>query len=128
MDGEKAGLRFATRSLGERMRSLLCRVGTLAELVIAAGGDRPVGPGVVPMCGLRTGLAIVGWWVVGVLVGQLFEELRGLSVWPVGRGDCRVVSWSHIPWWRVVLLVLSIAGVVAFRFWMPLPCIVQIHN
>jgi len=128
MDGQKAGLRFATQSLGERVRSLLCRVGTLAELLIAAGGDRPVGLDVVPMCGLRTGLAIVGWWLVGVFVGQLLEELRESSVWPVGRGDCRVVGWSHVPWRRIVPLVLSIAGVVAFRFWMPLPCIVQIHN
>ena len=128
MDGRKMDFRGTTPCRGESIGCGLCRIGTVFELIVAAGGDGPVAPNGVSLYGLRTGLAIVSWWLAGVFVRQLFKELRGFWARPLGHGACHLADESQISWGRVALLALSVVGVVAFRIWMPLPYTIVIRN
>ena len=113
------------RNVAETARRVACTLGVMAELLIAAGGDAPAQADVVTIYGLRTGLAIVGWWIIASAVGKIVELFQGCPVWHFRGGCPSVGEWIRVPWGRLTILtiwLLVIAGVVAFRIWMPTSC------
>ena len=110
------------RNVAVAVRRFVCTLGTAAELLIAAGGDAPAQTGVVTMYGLRTGLAIVGWWIAASAVGKIVELSQGCPVWHFGCGNPSARGRVRFPWGRFVAYVLVIVGVIAFRLWMPSSC------
>ncbi len=110
------------RNVAESARRVVCTLGTAMELLIAAGGDPPAEAGIVTMYGLCTGLAIVGWWIVASAVSRIIKLLQGCPVWHFKGGNPSVGGGLRFPWERLVILLLVIAGVVAFRIWMPISC------
>ena len=110
------------RNVAVAVRRFVCTLGTVAELLIAAGGDAPAQAGVVTMYGLHTGLAIVGWWVTASVAGRIIELFRGCSVWHCEDGNPSAGGWLCFPWGRLVTYALVIVGVIVFRLWMPTAC------
>ena len=122
MDSAQSVFEGRRRSVAETARRVVCTLGVMAELLIAAGGDAPAQADVVTMYGLRTGLAIVGWWIVASAVGKIGELFQGSPVWHFKGGNQSVGGGVRFHWERLMILLLVIAGVVAFRIWMPVEC------
>ena len=114
------------RNVAEMVRRVVCTLGTVMELLIAAGGDAPAQANVVTMYGLQTGLAIVGWWIAASAAGKIVELLQGCPVWHFKGGTPSVGGGLCFPWERLVILLLVIVGVIAFRIWMPTSLLVVI--
>jgi len=113
MDDRKWVWEPTRRRLGNDVRRALCTLGAAAELLIAAGGDgsAPDGGGVT-MYGLRTGLAIVGWWWAAVAAGELVTAIT-----------------TKRPWWHMILPLFVIALVVVARiWWTPTPLVWVVQN
>ncbi len=122
MDSVQRVLEGRRRNVAEMARRAVCTLGVLAELLVAAGGDAPAQADVVTMYGLRTGLAIVGWWIVASAVGKIVELFQRCPVWHFKGGNPSVGGGVRFHWERLIILLLVIAGVVAFRMWMPVEC------
>ena len=110
------------RNVAEIARRVVCTLGTVAELLIAAGGDAPAQAGVVTMYGLHTGLAIVGWWVAASAAGRIVELFLGCPAWHCEDGNPSAGGWLRFPWGRLVTYALVIVGVIVFRLLMPTSC------
>ena len=114
-------------NVAEAARRVVCTVGVVAELLIAAGGDAPAQANVVTMYGLCTGLAIVGWWIVASAVGGIVKLFQRQPVWH-GQDDAHlVVGRPRFLWGQLAVRLLLITGVVVFRIWMPIACILVIR-
>ena len=122
MDSLQKVFERGRRNVAETVQRVVCTLGVLAELLIAAGGDAPAQADVVTMYGLRTGLAIVGWWIVASAVGKIVELFQGSPVWHFKGGPQPVGGGERFRWERLMVLLLVIAGIVAFRIWMPIEC------
>ena len=122
MDSVQKVFERGRRNVAETVRRVVCTLGVMAELLIAAGGDAPAQADVVTMYGLRTGLAIVGWWIVASAVGKIVELFQGSPVWHFKGGSQTVGGAVRFRWEWLMMLLLVIAGVVAFRIWMPIEC------
>ena len=128
MDTNQKVFEWQRRNVAETARRVVCTLGTAAELLIAAGGDAPAQAGVVTMYGLRTGVAIVGWWIVAAVVGKVIGLFQAHPVWHACQGDVPVIGRGRFPWGQLVLYLLVIVGIVTFRIWMPVSLLMTIHQ